>query len=133
MEPRQLTRVHTQVHTTVSTIVNSMLYMDDWWIHRIEGLKKESEVSDVGLAKRLDISPAMLAHVRMGRRALPLHARIRLLDALGYVITSDMLLRILPEQVRSALVETNALSPGVHPEAGEPDPNSALEIPPTWR
>ena len=57
--------------------------MHEWWIEKIEGLKRDARLSDVTLARRLDISPAMLAHVRMGRRALPLHARLRLLDALG--------------------------------------------------
>lgn len=106
--------------------------MHEWWIEKIEGLKRASRLSDVTLARRLDISPAMLAHVRMGRRALPLHARLRLLDALGYVITRDLLLRVLPDEVRSAIVDTNAaITDASYAEQG-PEPNEGLEPPPKW-
>ena len=106
--------------------------MNEWWITKLEGLKRQSRLSDVTLAKRLDISPAMLAHVRMGRRALPLQARLRLLDALGYVITRDLLLRILPEDVRSAMVDTNAMMLETN-KRDESDPNVDLELPPVWQ
>lgn len=106
--------------------------MDEWWIQRIEGLKRQSKLSDVALAKRLDISPAMLAHVRGGRRALPLQARLRLLDALGYVITRDLLLRVLPEDVRSAVIDTNAALMEAHYAPDNGDPNANLELPPAW-
>jgi hypothetical protein len=107
--------------------------MHEWWIEKIEGLKRDSRLSDVTLARRLDISPAMLAHVRMGRRALPLHARLRLLDALGYVITRDLLLRVLPNEVRSAIVDTNAaITEQSYAEQG-PEPNAGLEPPPKWQ
>ena len=76
--------------------------MDEWWIQKIESIKRQRRFSDVALAKRLDISPAMLAHVRSGRRAIPLHARIRLLHALGYVVTRDLMVRVMPPAVRSA-------------------------------
>lgn len=107
--------------------------MDDWWVQKIEGLKQQAKLSDVALAKRLDISPAMLAHVRVGRRALPLQARLRLLDALGYVITRDLLLRVLPEEVRSAIVDTNAAITEAHYRAKESGDDEGLELPPEWR
>ncbi|MDC8785996.1 helix-turn-helix domain-containing protein [Roseateles koreensis] len=107
--------------------------MDDWWIQRIEGLKQQAKLSDVALAKRLDISPAMLAHVRVGRRALPLQARLRLLDALGYVITRDLLLRVLPEEVRAAVVDTNAAMTEAHYRPKETGADDSLELPPEWR
>lgn len=107
--------------------------MSDWWIAKIDGFKRQSRLSDVALARRLDLSPAMLAHVRVGRRALPLQARLRLLDALGYVITRDLLLRVLPDEVRSAVIDTNAaLTESLRPHGGE-DPNVSLELPPNWQ
>ena len=107
--------------------------MSDWWTKNIDVFKRRSRLSDVALAKRLDISPAMLAHVRVGRRALPLQARLRLLDAMGYVITRDLLLRILPEEVRSALVDTNAAVTEAFHANGGVDPNTHLELPPNWQ
>jgi transcriptional regulator with XRE-family HTH domain len=107
--------------------------MDEWWIQKIEALKRQSGLSDVALAKRLDISPAMLAHVRAGRRSLPLQARMRLLDALGYVITRDLLLRLLPEEVRSAAIATNAALTDAHFAANQTEPNVGLDLPPEWQ
>lgn len=106
--------------------------MEEWWIQKIELLKRNSGLSDVTLAKRLDISPAMLAHVRVGRRSPPLQARIRLLDALGYVITRDMFLRLLTDEVRSAAIATNAALTEAHFAVNESDPNAALDLPPEW-
>lgn len=127
------TYVCTYVNTKVSTSVNNMRGMSEWWIQRLEELKRQTRLSDVALAKRLDISPAMLAHVRSGRRALPLQGRVRLLDALGYVVTRDLLLRILPEEVRSAVIDTNAALTEAHYAPGETDPNAGLELPPEWQ
>lgn len=107
--------------------------MEEWWIDKLDRLKRESGLSDVALAKRLDISPAMLAHVRVGRRALPLQSRIRLLDAVGYVITRDVFLRLVPEEVRAALVAANAEVTEAHYAAAETDPNANLELPPKWQ
>lgn len=107
--------------------------MDEWWIQKIERYKQQSKLSDVALAKRLDISPAMLAHVRVGRRVLPIQARLRLLDALGYVITRDLLLRVLPEEVRAAIIDTNAAMTEAHYQSKEPGVDVQLELPPEWR
>ena len=107
--------------------------MDEWWIQKIAVLKRQSGLSDVALAKRLDISPAMLAHIRVARRALPLQARLRLLDALGYVITRSLLLRLLPEEVRSAAIATNAALTEDHYAGNKADPNIGLDLPPEWR
>lgn len=107
--------------------------MSDWWVQKIDGVKRESRLSDVALARRLDISPAMLAHVKMGRRVLPLHARLRLLDAIGYVITRDLLLRVLPEEVRSAIIDTNAAMTEANYVQSGSDPNENLERPPKWQ
>lgn len=77
--------------------------MSNWWIKKLDDYKEKSKLSDVAVAKRLDISAAMLAHARAGRRELPLQGKLRLLDALGYVITRDLFLRVLNKDLRSAL------------------------------
>jgi hypothetical protein len=79
---------------------------DEEWLGRLDQLKKRFGInSDVVLASTVGISPAMLAHVRAGRRPLPLPARIRLLDKLGYAFTRDKLLEILPNEARAVLTE----------------------------
>jgi hypothetical protein len=107
--------------------------MNEWWTDKIGVLKLQTGISDVTLARRLDISPAMLAHVRGGRRSLPLQARLRLLDALGYVITRDLFLHILPEEVRAATIATNATLTEAHYSANQADPNIGMDLPPEWR
>jgi len=107
--------------------------MDEWWIQKIERYKQQSKLSDVALSKRLDISPAMLAHVRFGRRVLPIQARLRLLHALGYVITRDLLLRVLPEDLRAAIIDTSALMTEPNHQSKDFDPNDRLDLPPEWR
>ena len=107
--------------------------MDDWWVRRIEEYKGRARLSDVALAKRLDISPAMLAHVRMGRRALPLQGRLRLLDALGYVLTRELVLRVLGQEVREAFIATNAALTEAYYAQDQGEPNAGLELPPEWQ
>jgi hypothetical protein len=76
------------------------------WLRRLDRLKNRLGIdSDVVLASTVGISPAMLAHVRAGRRPLPLPARIRLLDKLGYAFTRDKLLEILPNEARAVITE----------------------------
>ncbi len=79
---------------------------DEEWLARLDQLKIRLGIdSDVVLASTVGISPAMLAHVRAGRRPLPLPARVRLLDKLGYAFTRDKLLEILPNEARAVLTE----------------------------
>lgn len=75
----------------------------------------------------------MLTHVRVGRRAIPIQARLRLLDALGYVINRELLLRVLPEDHRAAIIDTNAALPEAHYKSHEPGVDVPLELPPVWR
>lgn len=100
-----------------------------WWNARIDDLKQKMDWSDARVARRLQISPAMLAHVRAGRRPLTLPARVRLLDALGYVNTRDLLLEILPVDLRDALKEwdNHRLPRGGPAEAD----NEGLPLPPS--
>lgn len=101
---------------------------NDWWVQRLNELKLRLALSEVGMARRLEISPAMLGHVRAGRRPLPVPARIRLLDALGYVLTRDLLLRLLPDDVRAAV---RAADNGrAESSKGKNDTNAGREMPP---
>ncbi len=102
---------------------------NQWWIARINDLGKKMSWSDARVARRIHISPAMLAHVRAGRRPLTLPARVRLLDALGYVNTRDLLLEILPVDLRDAVKEwdSHRLAKGGPDE----DDNEGLPMPPS--
>jgi hypothetical protein len=71
-----------------------------------------------------------MAHARVGRRRLSLGARIRLLHALGYVIDRTLFLRLLPPDVRAAVMET---TPGFRGKDGAVDPNDGMELPPERR
>lgn len=104
--------------------------MSNWWIEKLDEFKEKSRLSDVAVAKRLDISAAMLAHARAGRRELPLQGKLRLLDALGYVITRDLFLRVLNKDLRSALIDTNARWTESHLMADDPEPNKGRDLPP---
>ena len=72
----------------------------EWWLERMDELKARLGLTDVGLGRQLDITGVMVGHVRGGRSALPTTARIRLLDKLGYTITREALLLLLPEAQR---------------------------------
>ena len=104
--------------------------MSNWWIKKLDDYKEKSKLSDVAVAKRLDISAAMLAHARAGRRELPLQGKLRLLDALGYVITRDLFLRVLNKDLRSALIDTKARLTESHLTGNDPGPNAGLDLPP---
>lgn len=74
-----------------------------WWTGRLDALKAHTQWSDARVARRLQISPAQLSHVRTGHRPLPMPARVRLLHALGYVYTQDLFLTIMPAEFRDAV------------------------------
>lgn len=79
---------------------------DDEWLARLDQLKERFGMeSEVVLATSVGISPAMLGHVRAGRRPLPLSARIRLVDKLGYEFTREWFLAILPSEARAVFTE----------------------------
>lgn len=108
--------------------------MHEWWMEKIAAHKQGLALSEVKLAKGLDISPAMMQHVRAGRRDLPLQARIRLLHALGYTLSADLLARIVTEPVRDAL-EVVWATPGAAKQLPSFEPgqaNQGLERPPLW-
>lgn len=96
----------------------------------MDELKAKLELTDVALSRRVEISPAMLAHVRAGRRPLPPASRIRLLDALGYVMTRDLLLRLLPAELRSAIESVDNRRAEFLGVPADSDPNVGREMPP---
>jgi hypothetical protein len=104
--------------------------MDEWWVEKIEVLKRQRNLNDVAVSRLLHTSPASLTHYRMARRRTPLHVRIRLLNELGYTITNEVLLRILPENVRSALIASNPRWADTESAETLDDPNRGLELPP---
>jgi hypothetical protein len=76
------------------------------WMDNLDRLKARLKLdSDVALSYAVGVSPAMLAHVRAGRRPLPLPARLRLLDKLGYKFTRERIISLLPEDAQAAIEE----------------------------
>ena len=76
------------------------------WTDRLDRLKARRKLeSDVVLAYTVGISPAMLAHVRAARRPLPLPARFRLLDKLGYKMTRERIISALPDDAKAVIEE----------------------------
>lgn len=101
----------------------------EFWNKKLDELRSHANlISEVKLGLEIGISPAMLAHVRSGRRNLPLPARIRLLDKLGYSLTRDLLIRMLPEDDVRELVafESRLLKPDNYTDPS----NEKLDLPP---
>lgn len=102
---------------------------DNYWNRRLNDLKERFGLeSEVELSSAVGISPAMLGHVRSGRRSLPVPARARLLDKLGYVLTRDLLLRLLPNDVSQTIADID--NKRLLPPGGD-EPNAGLELPPS--
>jgi len=101
---------------------------NNYWIVRLDRLKERMSWTDVALAKRLDISPAMLGHVRASRRPLPAGDKVRLLDALGYQMSRDLLFALLPRPARQALTEADNLRSTAR-LAPVADPEQDMELP----
>lgn len=103
----------------------------DFWNARLDLLKTKMGWTDVAVARRLEMTPAMLGHVRAGRRLLPTAAKFRLLDALGYQMTRDLLLRLLPSDVGEAIRDADNLRLNVvEGESDNAKINSRLGLPP---
>lgn len=101
----------------------------DYWNRQLDNLKRSSQLStEVELSLLIGLSPAMLAHVRTGRRPLPFPAKAKLLDRLGYILTRDLMLRLLPDDAARTVIDIdNARLKRKVDEAGE---NTGRELPP---
>lgn len=65
------------------------------------------DLSDTSLAAQIGLSKSMLSQCRSGARPLPLAARYRLLDKLGYALTRDLILAALGDEPREAITEAD--------------------------
>lgn len=77
------------------------------WSQQLDRLKERLSLSETALAASIGLSKSMLSQCRAGARPLPLHAKFRLLDKLGYALTRDLMLAALTDDSRDAVVEAD--------------------------
>ncbi|WP_425953295.1 hypothetical protein [Ralstonia pseudosolanacearum] len=80
------------------------------WICAMESLRTQNAWGDADLSAAISLSTSMINQCRSGRRPLPPSARIRVLSHLGFEITRDRLLSVVPDEIREAVLEADASS-----------------------
>ncbi|WP_432263092.1 helix-turn-helix domain-containing protein [Cupriavidus sp. TMH.W2] len=80
------------------------------WVRAMETLRIENGWSDADLGRSIRLSSSMITQCRTGRRPLPPAARIRVLSGLGFEITRDRLLGVVPDEIREAVMEADVNS-----------------------
>lgn len=100
----------------------------DYWTRQLDQLKAQAAHSEGSLAALIGLSPAMLSHVRAGRRPMPMAARMRLLHHLGFEITRDLMIRMLPPDNAAAVLQIIAANP--LQQLDESECNLGKELPP---
>ncbi len=73
------------------------------WPEIIEKLLEERQLSLRGLAASLDLSHVYLSAVRKGTQPASPMLKFKLLDMLGYDMTRDVLLKLLPDEVANSI------------------------------
>lgn len=74
------------------------------WVERIDQLKERvGHSSDMQLAADLLISRQFLSDIRSGKSPIPVGLKFKIADRLGYEMTRDALLELLPDQVANAI------------------------------
>lgn len=84
-----------------------MLFFRLDWGRLLDRLKMRMDLSDTALAAQIGLSKSMLSQCRTGARPLPLAAKYRLLDKLGYALTRDLILAALADEPREAITEAD--------------------------
>jgi len=81
-----------------------------YWAQSLETLRAKRGWTDTELGKAVRINPSRLLQCMTGRRVPSPAARIRILVGLGFPITRDRLLSVLPDEIRVAVrdAELNA-------------------------
>jgi DNA-binding Xre family transcriptional regulator len=69
------------------------------WMEQLDKLKAQRQYTDTELSGQLGISKTFLADLRAGRRPFPPAVRFAILDMLGYDMTRDALLLLLPTEL----------------------------------
>jgi len=95
---------------------------DIYWIERLDDLRGLTPSgTDVEVGRLLMASPAMISHVRSGRRPLPFRLRLLVLQRLGYRVTNEVLIRCLsPEDHEAAIYALTAECSDALPEPPMP-------------
>ncbi len=73
------------------------------WIAKLNQIKDQRQYTDTELASKFGISKTFLSDLRAGRRPFPPSVRFAILDMLGYDMTRDVVLLLLPEELRERI------------------------------
>lgn len=76
---------------------------DNFFAERLKDLQEARGINDSQTAKLLGISRQFLSSVKQGERPMPPMVKFKILDFLGYTWTRENLLRILPDDIATAL------------------------------
>jgi transcriptional regulator with XRE-family HTH domain len=78
------------------------------FIEKLDLLKRKRQWTDAELALQIGLSnPQHLTKIRTGERPIPFEVKIRAWDLLGYAMSRDVLLGLLPEKFSSRIVEAD--------------------------
>jgi hypothetical protein len=80
--------------------------LDNYWVNKLDELKKSLEVdSDTEIAAWLGIPRQVLQAARSGKEPLPLSAKKKIHARVGFFVTRDLLFKLLPSKIRNRLSE----------------------------
>jgi len=79
---------------------------EEEWIARLDALKVKYNLStEVQLSLLVGVGQSMLGHIRSGRKSIPMPTKLRILDKLGYAMTREVILSVLPDESRKVVIE----------------------------
>ena len=82
-----------------------MAHTDDDWNQRLNQIKQLHQCkTEVQLSNLIGVSPALLGHVRAGRRELPISSKIKSLYFLDVEMDLDALLTCLSDSDRQTFI-----------------------------
>lgn len=113
----------------IATAIYEMTELE-FWNARLNDMRSRCDPqTDVQLSFAIRISPAMISQIRSGRREPPFDLKVKLLEALGYVLDHDLLIRLLPMDHRRIVMD--AMRRSTDPELSKPQShNHGKELPP---
>lgn len=75
------------------------------WIQQLDKLKESRQYTDTELAAALGISKGFLSDVRSGRRPMPTAVKLAIIDRLGYDLTRDVIISVLPTDMQQKIMD----------------------------
>jgi DNA-binding Xre family transcriptional regulator len=75
------------------------------WLKELDKLKAARQYTDTELAATLGISKGFLSDLRSGRRPMPTAVRLAIVDRMGYDLTRNVLISILPIEIQQKVMD----------------------------